>query len=116
MRGADAEAEDALLVEQGVDHPAGAEALVELGGDVVDSALGPDILAGDDDVAVREHQIGERPAQQPRHVLRLVHHAPVAREQGLALLRVGVLARIGPRFGGTMLAITVLRCWSASAA
>ena len=75
MGGADAEAEDALLVEQGVDHPRRAEALVQLGGDVVDAALGPDILAGDDDIVVRQHQIGERPAQQPRHMLRLVHHA-----------------------------------------
>jgi hypothetical protein len=82
---ADAEAEDALLVEQSVDHPTGSEPLVQLRGDVVDAALRPDILAGDDDVPVRQHQVGERPAQEPCHMLRLVHHRRVAGEQRLAV-------------------------------
>src|SRR3546814_5176938 len=78
------EPEDRLFVEQGVDDARRSEALVELGGDVVDTPLRPDILARDDDFLVREHQVGERPAEEPRHMLRLVQRAGIAAEHRLA--------------------------------
>ena len=98
MGAADPQPQYALLVEQGVDHAGRSEPFVKLGGDVVDAALRPDILASDDDVGVRQHQVRERPAQQPRHVLRLVHHVGVAREQGAALLRGGAVGEMAFAF------------------
>src|SRR3546814_21172160 len=83
---ADREPEDRLFVEQGVDDARRSEALMKLGGDVVDTPLRPDILARDDDFLVREHQVGERPAEEPRHMLRLVQRAGIAAEHRLAVV------------------------------
>src|SRR3546814_3069194 len=56
VRHADGEAQYGLFVQQGVDDAGRAEALVELGGNVVDAALRPDILARDDDLRVRRSE------------------------------------------------------------
>ncbi|SBV34885.1 protein of unknown function [uncultured Sphingopyxis sp.] len=92
VRHADREPEDRLLVEQGVDDARRAETLMELRRDIVDATLRPDILARDDDLPMREHQVGERPREETRHVLRLVHRLRVAAEHRLAIV---VRRRVG---------------------
>ncbi len=67
---ADREAEDALLVEQRVEHAAHAGAPRQLGGDVVDAALPRHVLAEDDQLRVLREQIAERAVDVDREVAR----------------------------------------------
>src|SRR3546814_13293190 len=78
MRQADGEAQYGLFVEQAIDDARRTEALVELGGDIIDVALWPDILARDDHLRMRQHQVGDRPGPQPRPMLGLLHAARTA--------------------------------------
>ena len=78
LRHSQTQAEDGLFVQQGVDHPRSAEPARELLGYPVNAALAPDIFAHHRDLAVFEHQVGQRPVDQARHDLRLVHLFHVA--------------------------------------
>ena len=80
LRHADGEAQDRLLVEQRVDHPVGAEAGNQLLRHAIDAALAAHILAHQHDLAMVEHQIGQRPVDQPAHDLRLFHRLDVGAE------------------------------------
>ena len=57
--GAEREAEDRRLVEQRVEHPAGAEAGVEAAGDAVDAALRRDVLAEQEHLGMSVERGGE---------------------------------------------------------
>jgi hypothetical protein len=56
---ADAEADDGLFGDRRVDHPGLAELCLEAGKGVEDTAVGAYVLAGDKDVGVLAHQLGE---------------------------------------------------------
>ena len=56
--GAEGQAEDRLLVEQGVEDPAGAEPAGQAAGDAVHAALAADVLAEHEDARIRGHGVG----------------------------------------------------------
>ena len=60
MPSSNGHAEDALLVEQGVEHPTDTEALHQVCGDMIDAALASNILSEHDHPVFGGHQIGER--------------------------------------------------------
>ena len=86
MRHPNCQAEDRLLVEQGVNHPALSEPRGELLGDAIDAALACHVLAHQDDVVMREHEVGQRPVDEPRHDLRRLQRRRVAAERGRACI------------------------------
>ena len=81
VRQADAHAKNRLLVEDGVDHPMGAEPLLEPLGHAVHATLGPDIFARKDDLAVPQQLVGQRPVQQLCQMLRFAHQAHLVRAE-----------------------------------
>nr|BFE81092.1 hypothetical protein GCM10020093_036930 [Planobispora longispora] len=62
--GAEGQAEYGLLVQEGVEHPARAEALLQAPGDAVDAALAGDVLAEDQHVGVGGQGVGQGPVDR----------------------------------------------------
>ena len=80
MRQPDAETEDRLLIEQRVDHPVRPKTGNQFLRHAIDTALAADILAHHRDLAMFQHQIAQRPVDQPAHDLRLFHRLEIAAE------------------------------------
>jgi hypothetical protein len=59
-RHADAEPADQELGERRVDHPFGAEALLQTDGGAEDAAVDADVFAENDDIGILLHRAGER--------------------------------------------------------
>src|SRR5690606_8439151 len=66
LRGAEREAEEGLLVEQGVEDAGGRGALGEAARDAVDAALATDVLAEDQHLGVLREQLAERAVDRLR--------------------------------------------------
>ena len=88
------EAEHGLLVEQGVDHPGGAEPALQTPGHPVHAALAADVLPQQDDAGVGRRGVGERAVDGLREGQRALVLGQLAAVRPAAL----VVAR---RQGGT---------------
>ncbi len=107
LRRADGHAEDALLVEQGVEDPAGTELLVELRGDAIDATALGNVLTEDQHLGVLGQQVAQRVVdrlcQQPRRLIlgqtvgtaevQLAFLSVAAGALGLGAYRVGCVRR-----------------------
>ena len=73
-------AKDGLLIQQRVDHPVRAVALLQLLGHAVDAALAAHILPHQDDLGMLQHQVGQREVKDLGERLRAIHRLHVGAE------------------------------------
>ena len=96
MRHADGKAQNRLLVQQCVDHPAGAKAGMQLLRHAVNATFAPDIFAHHHDLGVLQHQIGQRPIDNAAHGLKIGHLVKItakSRRSGLGCWAVAGMVR-----------------------
>ena len=70
---ADGKAQNALLIQQRVDHTRRAKPRMQLLRDTVVAAFAAHIFAHQQGFRITQHYVVQRPVDQPRHWLRLVH-------------------------------------------
>ena len=70
--------EDGLFVQQRVNHAVGPKTRNQFLRDAVNTTFAADILAHQHDFTVLQHQVGQRPVDQPLHRLRVSHGLLVA--------------------------------------
>ena len=95
--GAEGQAEDRLLVEQGVEHAAPAGLALQPAGDAVHAALDTDVLAEHEHPLVGAQQVAERPVDRLGQRQRALVLGSAAEERSPVLGLAGTRARRRPR-------------------
>ena len=99
MAHANRQPQNRLLIQQRVDHPVRPEPLLQFLRDSIDAPLTAHIFAHADDLAMFQHQIGQRPVDQAAHGLGIIHRPHIPAKRLGARLGAGSVGGFAVAFG-----------------